>query len=151
MELKNDAVDNLLGSLLVAGHYNIPEVTIFFNNKLLRGNRSTKENTNEMEAFGSPNLPPLGTMGVNFEIRWDMVQRHAFGGKMTAFTNMSGNISLISISPCLNLKVVESILMNSEAIIIEAYGMGNIPSNNAQLLNLIKNALSLDKIIVITS
>jgi lysophospholipase len=42
MELKNDAVDNLLGALLVAGHFVVPEVSIFFANKLLRGNRSTK-------------------------------------------------------------------------------------------------------------
>lgn len=61
-------MDNLLGSLLVAGHYNIPEVTIFFHNKLLRGNRTTKESTNEMEAFNSPNFAPLALMGVNFEI-----------------------------------------------------------------------------------
>jgi lysophospholipase len=114
LELKNDAVDNLLGSLLVAGHYNIPEVAIFFNNKLLRGNRATKENTIEMEAFGSPNLAPLGTMGVNFEINWEAIQRHTFEGKMEAFTNMSSDISLISISPCLNMKVIDSVLMNSE-------------------------------------
>lgn len=60
---------------------------------------------------------------------------------MEAFVNMSDNISLISISPCLNLKVVESILMNSDAIIIEAYGMGNIPSKNHQLLSLIHKSL----------
>lgn len=38
LELKNDAVDNLLGSLMVAGHFNIPEVLVFFHNRLLRGN-----------------------------------------------------------------------------------------------------------------
>ncbi len=80
LELKNDAVDNLLGSVLVAGHYNIPEVTIFFHNKLLRGNRSSKIDTGEMEAFGSPNLAPLGLMGVNFTINWDEVLRHAYDG-----------------------------------------------------------------------
>lgn len=88
-------------------------------------------------------------MGVNFSIRWEMVLRYAYEGKMTAFARMSDNISLISISPCINLKVVESILMNSEgniylkfmillAVIIEAYGMGNIPSKNQNLLNLLK-------------
>ncbi len=56
LELKNDAVDNLLGSLLVAGHFNIPEVMVFFANKLLRGNRVTKESTIEMTAFNSPNF-----------------------------------------------------------------------------------------------
>ena len=42
LELKTDAVDNFLGSLLIAGQYQIPEVMIFFGNRLLRGNRSTK-------------------------------------------------------------------------------------------------------------
>lgn len=71
LELKNDAVDNLLGSLMVAGHFNIPEVMVFFHNKLLRGNRTVKESTSEMEAFSSPNMVPLGIMGVNFDIKWD--------------------------------------------------------------------------------
>jgi len=93
-----------------------------------------------MEAFTSPNFAPLGTMGVNFDINWDIIQRHVYEGKMNAFTRLSSNISLISISPCLSLKVVESILLNSDgnylfvytviAVIIEAYGMGNIPSKN---------------------
>ena len=42
LELQNDATDNLLGSLIIAGHFMIPEVCLFFNYKLFRGNRSTK-------------------------------------------------------------------------------------------------------------
>jgi len=38
--MKNDAIDNLLGSLIVAGHFEIPEVLIFFSNTLMRGNRT---------------------------------------------------------------------------------------------------------------
>jgi len=48
-----------------------------------------------MEAFSSPNLEPLGQMGLKFEINWNIVQRHSFEGKMEAFTNMATNISLI--------------------------------------------------------
>lgn len=55
-ELRNDAVDNLLGALLVAGPYLIPEVCIFFGNKLFRGNRATKEDSLMIEAFNSPNM-----------------------------------------------------------------------------------------------
>ena len=73
LELKNDAVDNLLGSLMVAGHFNIPEVMVFFANKLLRGNRVTKESTIEMTAFNTPNFSPLGVMGVEFDIAWDHI------------------------------------------------------------------------------
>jgi lysophospholipase len=73
-ELRNDAVENLLGSLVLAGGYVIPgefgcllqkavlispEVCLFFNGKLLRGNRTTKSSSAEFEAFTSPNLDPL--------------------------------------------------------------------------------------------
>lgn len=118
LELKNDAVDNLLGSLLVAGHFNIPEVLVFFANKLLRGNRVTKESTVEMTAFNSPNFAPLGVMGVEFDIDWNHIQRHVYGGQMEAFTVMDNNISLVSISPLLNLRIIENILFQSKAVII---------------------------------
>ena len=64
---------------------------------------------------------------------------------------MSHNISLIIISPCLNLKVVDTVMMNSDAVIIEAYGMGNIPSKNKDFLNLIKKAIDKGVIIVVTT
>jgi len=149
LELKNDAVDNLLGSLLVAGHYIIPEVCVFFANKLLRGNRVTKESTIEMTAFNTPNFAPLGVMGVDFDISWEHIQRHAYDGHINAFSNMTNSISLLSISPLLNLKIVETILFQSKAVIIQAYGMGNIPSNNKDLMKMMKEAISQDIIVVI--
>lgn len=63
-ELFNDSIDNLLGALIVAGHYTIPEVCLFFNHKLLRGNRSIKASSEEFNAFDSPNLPPLANVGI---------------------------------------------------------------------------------------
>jgi lysophospholipase len=76
-ELRNDAVDNLLGALLVAGPYLIPEVVLFFGNKLFRGNRCTKEDSYNIEAFNSPNIEPLAKFGVNFEIDWDRILPHS--------------------------------------------------------------------------
>lgn len=63
-ELFNDSIDNLLGALIVAGHYTIPEVCLFFNHKLLRGNRAIKASSEEFNAFDSPNLPPLANVGI---------------------------------------------------------------------------------------
>lgn len=82
LELKTDAVDNLLGALLIAGQYQIPEVTVFFGNKLLRGNRTTKMSTSKIVAFESPNFGPLGEVGVNFNIAWHRLLRHNFEGKL---------------------------------------------------------------------
>ena len=72
-ELRNDAVDNLLGALLVAGPYLIPEVVIFFGNRLLRGNRASKECSTYIQAFNSPNFEPLARFGVHFDVLWDKI------------------------------------------------------------------------------
>lgn len=58
---------------------------------------------------------------------------------------------MISISPCFNLKVIEVVLLNCEAVILEAYGMGNIPSKNKDLMNIIERAIKRGVIIVIIS
>lgn len=60
----SDGVDNLLGSLTIAGHCEIPEVCIFFHEKLFRGNRTTKWDSSKLDAFRSPNHPPLASTGV---------------------------------------------------------------------------------------
>jgi 60kDa lysophospholipase len=81
-QLRNDAVDNLLGALCIAGYYIIPgslrrrlcghpkhsddasfspspECCLYFNHTLFRGNRVSKMSSNELNAFTSPNFPPL--------------------------------------------------------------------------------------------
>jgi len=39
-EIRNDARDNLITAIMIAGNYQIPEVCLYFGDKLLRGNRS---------------------------------------------------------------------------------------------------------------
>ena len=115
---------------MIAGQYQIPEVMIFFGNQLLRGNRSTKISTHKMQAFQSPNYRPLGEVGVDFKIYWDRILTHSFEGKIQLFTEMSEDIAMITIMPSMNIKVVESVLHNSKAVVLVAYGMGNVPSGN---------------------
>merc|ERR1719502_2003242 len=72
-ELRNDAVENLLGALLVAGHFEIPEVLLFFRSSLMRGNRTWKESSHNLQGFSSPNLPPLAAVGITIDVKWDNV------------------------------------------------------------------------------
>ena len=72
----------------------------------MRGNRTTKMSTSKIVAFESPNIGPLGEVGVNFTIHWSRLLRHNYDGKLRVFTEMSDNISLISIMPCINLDVI---------------------------------------------
>jgi lysophospholipase len=64
-EWRTDAEQNILGALLIAGHFVIPEVCVYFCNKLFRGNRTTKIDALDFNSFDSPNLKPLATVGVN--------------------------------------------------------------------------------------
>jgi lysophospholipase len=64
-EVRNDAVENLLGALTIAGHFVIPEVSLYFNQKLYRGNRTSKISAVDFDAFDSPNLAPLVQVGIN--------------------------------------------------------------------------------------
>src|SRR5205814_8975209 len=50
-ETRSDARENLINALLIASHYSIPEVCVYFNNKLFRGNRSKKVDANSFSAF----------------------------------------------------------------------------------------------------
>ena len=78
-ELRSDAVDNLLGSLMVAGPFQIPEVVVYFDNCIFRGNRVTKESSNKIHAFHSPNFDPLAIFNVNLKIDWHRVLKYSTG------------------------------------------------------------------------
>ena len=150
LELKNDAFDNFLGSLLIGSQYLIPEVMIFFGNKLIRGNRAKKVSTGDILAFDSPSYGLLGEVGVNFVIHWKrIIYGRGYEGELNVFKDLNDEISTININPCINLKVVESILSNSKAVIVQAYGMGNIPTKNVKLMNMLSEAINNDVIIVI--
>src|SRR5471030_213767 len=63
--LRSDGQINLLNSLYIAANHPVNEVTLFFNNTLFRGNRSTKAHADGFDAFASPNLPPLMEAGIH--------------------------------------------------------------------------------------
>lgn len=72
-DMRSDGYNNLIRALLISGHYFIPEVMIYFNDKLLRGNRTTKISSSEYEAFDSLNFKPLGEFKNAFKINWKYV------------------------------------------------------------------------------
>jgi len=150
-ELRNDAVDNLLGSLIVAGTFKIPEVCIYFCNKVFRGNRATKDNSSKLSAFNSPNMDPLATLDVNFKINWERVIR-LNETKLKLSTRLETNIAFITMSPIMNIKALQLVLSKdggSKAVIIAGYGMGNLPSNNKELMKCIQDAVTRNVIVVI--
>jgi len=140
-EQRNDGRSNFIGALVIAGHFIIPEVTIFFNNKLLRGNRSQKVSTSDLDAFASPNLPPLAKLGTDIEVTWDAVFPKTTMMPFCVHEEMSENVGLLRLFPGINAKIVHAFLSPPmEGIVIESFGAGNIPSNRPDLVEEFKEA-----------
>jgi 60kDa lysophospholipase len=147
-ELRNDAVDNFLGALLVAGPYLIPEVCLFFGNKLFRGNRATKEDSMIIEAFNSPNMAPLAKFGVDFNVQWDKILPHNTS-ELHLSSKLETAISLVTVEPSLNFRAIELIMKNSKAVVLAGYGAGNLPTNNKEFMRLVEGAIRSDVVVVI--
>ncbi|RYP66110.1 hypothetical protein DL770_008880 [Monosporascus sp. CRB-9-2] len=132
--LQSDAVDNLLGSLIVAGTFVIPEVCLFFHHTLFRGNRTTKVSASSFEAFASPNCDPLARVtGLGIDVNWQLVRRPT---RLARFVDArtthldTAHVACVRVFPGIKPRMVDSVLRvpNLRGLIIETFGMGNAPS-----------------------
>uniref|UniRef100_A0A8C8C3C6 asparaginase n=1 Tax=Oncorhynchus tshawytscha TaxID=74940 RepID=A0A8C8C3C6_ONCTS len=140
-EMRNDGRDNLLGALLIAGQFVIPEVCLYFHHKLYRGNRVTKVDSGSFNAFNSPNLAPLAIAEVDIKINWDTVWRVNTTSQFRVSTQMNRNVGLLRLFPGITAMTVKSFLQAPmEGIVLETYGSGNAPDNCADLLEEFRNA-----------
>lgn len=147
-EIRNDARDNLITSLMIAGNYHVPEVCLFFGNELYRGNRATKVSSDELIAFDSPNYPALGEAGVRIVIN-DGVIREA-GGPLKLSKFEPKQIAVLKIFPGIQFEIFENILTsNLKGIVFEAFGAGNIPENKGALNRILDKAEENGTVIVV--
>ncbi|KAF1918910.1 asparaginase-domain-containing protein [Ampelomyces quisqualis] len=131
MELQTDAQDNLLNSLIIAGHFMIPEVCLFFNAKLFRGNRATKISAEDFDAFGSPNLPPLATVSsTKTNVLWHRVHRSTDLSPFTVQTSLdTGHVACLRVFPGITPAMLDAVLRldGLKGLILETFGAGNTP------------------------
>ncbi|XP_047013639.1 60 kDa lysophospholipase isoform X12 [Ictalurus punctatus] len=140
-EMRNDGRDNLMGALLIAGQFVIPEVCLYFHHKLFRGNRVTKVDAGSFNAFNSPNLAPLANAEVDIKINWDTVWRANTTAKFRVNTQMNRNVGLLRLFPGITADTVRAFLQPPmEGIVLETYGSGNAPDNRADLLEEFRKA-----------
>lgn len=126
-ELRSDGQINLLNALYLAANYPINEVSLFFNNKLFRGNRTTKAHADGFDAFASPNYPMLLEVGINIRrIAPLMTQLHNAPLKVHQITPQP--IGVVTIYPGISADVVRNFLRQPvKALILRSYGVGNAP------------------------
>ena len=153
---RTDGKENLISSVEIAaakdkeGHALVPEVCIYFDNMLMRGNRTTKVNSDHFRAFRSENCPPLAEAGINIRYNQGIILKpNDWNSKPIFHTNLDTRVSILKIHPGITEGVVEHILCSTEsrAVIIETYGAGNAPSKD-WFISLINKALASGKVLL---
>ncbi len=147
-QTRNDAIDNLLGALTIAGHYEVPEVCLYFAHRLLRGNRARKVDASGFEAFASGNHPPLVEAGVEISVNWGAVRPKGTGA-FRVESRMDPHVASLRIFPGISGEIAVNFLRPPiRGVVLETYGAGNAPDRRTDLLAAIREATDRGVVIV---
>lgn len=154
-QLRTDGKENLITSIEIAsakhddGTAMVPEVGIYFNGHLLRGNRTTKQSADEFDAFESFNYPHLVEAGVNITYKEEHIIRPNRLRPMTPHFRLDNNVIVFTIFPGIREDLVRHIIAtpNLRSIVMRTYGSGNAPQK-AWLLNALRDATAQGKTII---
>ncbi len=134
-QLRTDGKENLLTSIEIAadrdpqGRPMVPEVCIFFENRLMRGNRTTKINSEGFNAFRSFNLPPLASAGIHIKYATHLIRYPEPAKPFHTHFLLDTSVIILTLFPGIRREFVETILhINGlKAVILKTYGSGNAP------------------------
>ena len=153
---RTDGKENLVSAVEIAsaqdeaGHARVPEVCIYFDSMLLRGNRSTKVSSEAFSAFRSPNYPLLAEAGISIRYNDDAVRKPLdWYQSLSVNTRLDTRVAVLKLHPGITPEVMEYFLCSPaiRAVILESYGSGNAPTA-PWFLDTVRRAVGMDKIIV---
>jgi L-asparaginase len=142
---RTDAKDNLITSIEIASSNKINDVCIYFENKLYKGNRTIKTNTEDFDAFESPNFPIIAEVGR--DIKYLHLSSKKTKNKLKIYKALSNDVAIIKLFPGIKTETIENIFKTVKAVVIESYGAGNT-STNPKLIDLLNNMVKQNKIII---
>jgi L-asparaginase len=132
--LRSDAKENMLTAIEIATAYEngkpiVPEVCIFFEDNLFRGNRTTKKNAEHFNAFNSYNYPALAKAGVHIKYFRSYIHYNDKDLKLKVRTKTDQNVAILKLFPGITQQTVEAIvnMPDIKAVVIESFGAGNAP------------------------
>ncbi len=135
--LRSDAKENLLTAIEIAaakdedGNAIVPEVTIFFEDRLFRANRTTKRNAEHFSAFNSYNYPALAKAGVHITYQPHLVHYSDLSQPLRLHTKFDTNVAVLKLFPGIQPAVVRALLRTRglKGVVLETFGAGNAPSD----------------------
>lgn len=147
-DLRTDAKENLITAIQIAalqqnGKPLINEVCLYFEYKLFRGNRTTKMNSENFNAFISPNFPVLIESGVYLKTYTELFLPKPNDSKLVVNKNLDNRVAIVKMFPGISEAVLSAIfgIPELKGIVLETYGAGNAPTAD-WFLSLLQNAIS---------
>lgn len=153
--LRTDGRENLITALEIAGAKRegralVPEVALYFQNRLFRGNRTTKRSAEELSAFYSYNYPPLAEVGVNISYNHAAIYRPAeCVDSLRIATELSDGVVVIKLFPGISESILRAILSveGLRGVVLETYGSGNAPTSE-WFINVLSEAIERGIIVI---
>ena len=153
--LRTDGKENLITAIEIAAAKNadgtpiVPEVCVLFHEKLMRGNRTTKVNSESFGAFNSNNYPTLAKAGTDIQVHTRNIRKYIPGLKLKAHHEYNSNIIILSLFPGIQKEVVEKVLQTKDlkGVIFRTFGAGNAPQKK-WLIDALTKATAEGKIII---
>ena len=135
--LRSDAKENLLTAIEIAaakdeeGNAIVPEVTIYFEDRLFRANRTTKRNAEHFSAFNSYNYPALAKAGVHITYQPHLVHYSDPRQPLRLHTKFDCNVAVLKLFPGIQQPVVRALLRTRglKGVVLETFGAGNAPTD----------------------
>ena len=155
--LRTDGRENLITAIERAGAHNedgsplVPEVALYFQNRLFRGNRTTKFSAEALNAFASFNYQPLADVGVNIQYNTAYIAPYApdFSDEFRISESMCDEVVIVKLFPSIRPATLRAMLFESGArgVVLETYGAGNAPTSG-WFVEIVKEAVERGIVVV---
>ena len=155
--LRTDGRENLITAIEIAGARTedgaplVPEVALYFQNRLFRGNRTTKFSAEALNAFASFNYAALADVGVNIQYNSSAIAPYApdFSDEFRISESMSDEVVVVKLFPGIRPETLRATILDSGArgVVLETYGAGNAPTSE-WFVNIVKEAVEREVVVV---
>lgn len=154
--LRTDGKENLISSIEIAaaadpqGHPIVPEVCIYFESQLYRGNRTTKYNAENFRAFRSANYPVLADVGIHIKYNTHLINYpDKWGEELKLNQKLNTDVAILKIFPGITPEVMDAVLQMKglRGVVLETFGSGNAPTSE-WFVNKIKKAVHSGLVVV---